>query len=373
MQIALLSLPMTWNYGGILQQFALQEVLTDMGHSTHILCRRQTRKNILIKSMVKLKWLAIPAMAKNLDLKKYPLFAVEHFKSNHLRNMTTPLYSNTDLINYVEKNLIDAVVVGSDQVWNKWAVPDLFNYYLDFCENKSDLIRIAYAPSFSKPEWDYTDSERVRCSELLQKFNAISTREHIGVAHCRDQLKVDAKLLPDPTLLLTAEQYIEKIGLDKIDGKDLHNYIFSYILDPDLKKSSSIIEACQYFNAGVISFPSSFNDNANNKKNATHDQTVENWINMIRHSRFVITDSFHGMIFAIIFNKPFIAFPNIKRGFERFSTIGVELNVSGNFIFDKDDLNKKFQIDLDWTTINKKIFLWASLGKSFLINTLNQK
>lgn len=370
--IGLLSLPMTWNYGGILQQYALQEVLGQMGHKTHILCRRQTR-NAAKEAVVALKWAVIPALAHFLPLDRFPLFAVESFKRKHLKNQSPPCFSGDALLQYVDQNGINAIVVGSDQVWNKWAVPDLFNYYLDFCEQRSDLIRATYAPSFSKPEWDYTPEESARCAALLKKFDAISTREHIGVQHCREHFGVEAHLVPDPTLLLDASHYARIFEHEPHHQGNGQKYVFSYLLDAAPEKVDAVRSVSQQLNAKVVHFAKDPGTEKSSGLSSQANNSVENWLGKMADAEFVVTDSFHGTVFAILFNKPFICFPNIKRGFERFTTLDIELGIGQRFALPGRESRNILMMDMDWDAINGRRDQWAQAGRSFLGRALNRE
>lgn len=370
--IGLLSLPMTWNYGGILQQYALQEVLGQLGHTTHILCRRQTR-NAALEAVVALKWAVIPALGQFLPVDRYPLLAVESFKRKHLKNPSPPCFSGEALLKYVDRNGIDALVVGSDQVWNKGTVPDLFNYYLDFCEQRPDLIRLAYAPSFSKPEWDYTPEESTRCGALLKKFDAVSTREHIGVQHCREHFGVEAQLVPDPTLLLDASHYARIFENEPRHQGGGQKYVYSYLLDTAPEKVDAVRSVSQQLNAKVIHFAKDPSTDQPGAASSQTDHSVENWLGKMADAEFVVTDSFHGTVFALLFNKPFICFPNVQRGFERFTTLDIELGIGQRFALAGREARDILKMDMDWEAINGRRNQWASAGRSFLERALNKE
>jgi len=363
---------MTWNYGGILQQYALQEVLGQMGHNTHILCRRQKR-NPALEAVVALKWAAIPALGQYLPLNRFPLFAVESFKRKHLKNQSPPCFSGGALLQYIDQQGINALVVGSDQVWNKATVPDLFNYYLDFCEQSPDLIRAAYAPSFSKPEWDYTPEENTRCAALLKKFDAVSTREHIGVQHCREHFGVDAQLVPDPTLLLDASHYARIFEHESRLQGGGQKYVYSYLLDTAPERVDAVRAISQHLNAKVVHFARDPRDEKPGILSAQPDSSVENWLGKMADAEFVVTDSFHGTVFALLFNKPFVCFPNIQRGFERFTTLDIELGIGQRFALPGRQALDILKMDMDWDTINGRRNQWASVGRSFLARAMNKE
>ena len=207
MKIGLLSLPLNWNYGGILQQYALKETLQGMGHVVTIFSRRMDRDGMLRRAPVCFKWKTLSYLAYIPFLRFLPLIGVQDFKRRHLTNLTGEIFDDATARKLSVDLALKAFVVGSDQVWNRTATPKLYNYYLDFTHEIPDVRRIAYAASFGKSEWDYSEAETKMCAELAQSFDAISVREDSGVTLCREKLGVAAVHMPDPTLLLKKEQY----------------------------------------------------------------------------------------------------------------------------------------------------------------------
>ena len=86
--------------------------------------------------------------------------------------------------NALNPNDFDAFIVGSDQVWRRLYMPDIYREYLSFAEGWN-VRRISYAASFGTEEWEYSPLETTECRRLLQKFDAVSVREASGVSLCK--------------------------------------------------------------------------------------------------------------------------------------------------------------------------------------------
>lgn len=368
MKIGILSLPMTWNYGGILQYYALQELFKSLGYETTIICHRKKRNNIIIQNLVKFKWYLIPKISNYGLLKGNPLIDVESFKAKYLDNQSKPLFNSNDLQNYVATNHIKLMVVGSDQVWNKWAIPDLYSFYLNFCENINNLKRIAFSASFAKMEFDYTNDEVKRCKELLMKFDLISVRESIGVEHCKNYFGLDAELFPDPTLFFNNDFYTTKIIEPYKKKFSNENYLFTYILDINDEKLNIINQVSKEINVDVKSLPKYQSKLIFGKSY----NSVEEWLLSIKNSKFVLTDSYHGMLFSIIFKKDFYVFVNKKRGAERFYTVAKKLGLENRLL---ESANEYIDIHLkiDWKSVHTHLDTWVEFSKEKLKGVLNAK
>src|SRR5690606_30989510 len=148
----------------------------------------------------------------------------------------SPLIENTtDLKKHFNKNDFDAVIVGSDQTWRPKYSPNIYNYYLDFLKDNNQIKKLAYASSFGTAEWEYTEEQTKIVKQLVKQFHAISVREAAGVDLWREKLGIEAVHLLDPTLLLTAEDYSERINQPKANKE-----LFTYVLDESKEKQDFI-------------------------------------------------------------------------------------------------------------------------------------
>lgn len=254
----------------------------------------------------------------------------------------------------------DAIVVGSDQVWRieNTKGADL-NFFLDFIKNPS-IKRNSYAASFGKDTWQGTASETEKVRTLLAKFNSITVREDSGVSLCKDIFGVEATNVLDPTMLLEATDYNTILSAPK--HKD---QITTYILDSTEAKTSTIQVLSDKYNFSVVSlFP---------KKRITYYRSVYNWLENIRDAKCVVVDSFHGMVFSIIFRKNFVVLANSKRGLTRFtsllSQLGLEDRLTHDFDFARVDLILAKSID--YSKVETKLNNMREFSLSILKNSLS--
>ena len=335
MRIGILTQHFWKNYGGILQNWALQQVLTKLGHEPitfeHDTC--YSRKRWLMRTTKQ--------VLQNKSIKKLPEYPykgrVGHkpfidFIIKHINSL--PVHDFTK--NLETEYRIDAFIVGSDQVWRPaFNLGRLYNMYLDFVSDS--VKKIAYAASFGVSEWEYNNSQTKRCKELVQRFNEVSVREDSGISLCKNHLDVDAQLVLDPTLLLERSDY-EKISINIPKEKP---YVFVYALylndeitelasqkSKELKIGIKILQAGNYLNK---------------------EDSIEEWVASFRDAAYIVTDSFHGMAFSIIFNKPFLIVKNESGGNARYYSLLKQLGLENPIINDGTNLPMG---DIDWHKVN---------------------
>ena len=228
MKIGILTHPLGANYGGILQAYALSYALKKLGHSATIL--RRDHDMPLHKRVIKQLMIAI--RHPRYDSPKYS--ELRRFVCQNL-NETGILYSSKQLSQYVKKENLNAVIVGSDQVWRTdFALSYGYNYFLDFVP--ADVRRLSYAASFGLSQWKYDKEKASRIQQLLSNFNAISVREDEGVQLCKDNIGVTAEHVLDPTMLLQADDYTSITSPRLIEN----DYVFVYWLGSEDDKNKAI-------------------------------------------------------------------------------------------------------------------------------------
>ena len=361
MKVYILSLPLNWNYGGILQQFALQKFLNDMGLSVKLLSRRKSR-NFLLRALVSFKWgILLPMLSKIRCFRESnPTLCVERFKRNHLKSSRNS-FSGRDL--KLQVSDADLCIVGSDQVWNPEACPCLENYFFDFIKKDSKIKKIAYAASFGKDSFDIGKNKISKIASFIRDFDAISLREDSGVSILAKTFNIsNAKVLPDPVLLLEPELYSDIIGSKECKK----NQVFAYILDQSEEKRNFIESVAKSLNLEVIYFlPFKGLAQSENCYSYEKDCTIENFLSGFRDSAFVITDSFHGTLFSLIFNVPFLSFRNKERGSTRFENILNKVQLLDRLISPFDDI-ELYNNQINWDEVNHVLYTQRELGKKFI-------
>jgi hypothetical protein len=364
MKIGLLSLPLNWNYGGMLQQYALKEILSDLGGDVVVFSRRMDRIGIYRRAPVFFKWKMLSLLAYLPFLRSFPLIGVQEFKRRNLPSLTRDIFDDKTLRSLSNQMSIEAFVVGSDQVWNREAAPKLTNYFLDFTRGMSNLRRIAYAASFGKDGWNYLSGETEACSQLARHFDAISVREDSGVGLCREHFGVDAVHLLDPTLLLDRGDYQKIIERSRV--RRYQNSLLTYILDESDYKHELIQGVSEHMGLEVVSLMP--RGKLESLKRGLRGQyaTVEQWLCGFYSADYVVTDSFHGTLFSVIFNKPFIAIANEERGVARFQSFLEMIGLEDRLVFVGSEWASIIEQPINWDEVNRKISVQRKKAFEFL-------
>lgn len=336
MKIGILTHPLNFNYGGILQNYALQTVLKNMGHEVVTLYTEQktpAKKQIVLfsKYFVKniLRWKGsnyrpLTSKQKNVIKKNTSFFVEKHI------NTTKPLewvYSGLN-----DELQLDAYIVGSDQVWRPDFVHNIYDMFFKFLHN-DNVKKFSYAASFGVNTWEYSNEQQLICTELIKKFDGISVREKSGVELCKKHFNVDALHLLDPTLLLSADDYRRLLP----GNNNNNNQLTVYILDITTEKREIINYISKKLNLAVTYVGNEFSDKQNVHYTERIAPPVESWLEGFENADFVLTDSFHGTAFSIIFNKPFISIANPTRGIERFTSLLNLFNLGDRLMIPKPE------------------------------------
>lgn len=369
MRIGILTQPLRTNYGGLLQAFALQTVLTRLGHEAMILNRCYTNApDSLVTRMLRIKNILIGRDVVCKDENK--ISKAEEKISKFIQNrykLTDSIYTTEDLKKCVEKEKLNAIVVGSDQVWRPRYSPNIFNYFLDFLDSKA-VKRYSYAASFGVDLWEYNQDETERCSRLAQLFDGITVRESSAVELCKENLGVKAEHVLDPTLLLSAQDYMDLISTDieKSSGE-----LFTYILDSGAEKDTIIEMIANATNHKPFACMPKLKLTYKNARKNLEDckiPAVEQWIQSFVDANMVVTDSFHGTVFSIIFNKPFWVVANPKRGNTRMESLLAVFDLKDRMVTEENIANKDLNAPIDWEKVNSIKKDWQKKSMEFLKN-----
>lgn len=309
MRIGILTQPLYNNYGGILQNYALQSVLKRMGHESITLdCIHQNSKLRWFLSVAK----SVVLWPRKNHRRPFPRFPKPRVRNKIFNdfvesNLTTTHFMTRYPRGLVRRYHLDAIIVGSDQVWRPTYNPHIEDSFLAFAQHDK-IRRVAYAASFGVDKWEFTPNQTKRCKALAKRFDAISVREYSGVELCEKYLGVTAQHVVDPTLLLLKEDY-EKLLDDNRPA--YHPYLAAYILDPNEENRRIVYEEAEKKKLEVKFFSAG--------KDAK--LSIGEWLAIFHDASFVVTDSFHGTVFSIIFGKEFICLTNKGRGNSRFDSL----------------------------------------------------
>lgn len=352
MKIGILTLPLHTNYGGILQAYALQTMLERLGHAPHVINLDRTPKSyssyyvfkgsvrLVLSSLKRLKLYPTYNIRK-LEQKQYEQFLV---KSEFTRFFIDKYIHNYWVRNYtsdIDRGDFDAIIVGSDQIWNhnrSQAIGGVQFAFLPFLKN-NNVILLSYAASFGKDNWEYTEEETEIARKNIKKFAAVSVRESSGVKLCQEKLDVKAVQHIDPTMLLTAEDYINELAL-KSEEKSPGNLLV-YLIDSSVEKDSIVDYIEETLSLKKFIVNSKAEDfQSNNNINDCIQPPVEKWLRGFMDAEFVITDSFHACVFSILFRKPFVVVGNKERGIARISSLMEMFDIKGRLVSNISDAQK---------------------------------
>ncbi len=394
MKVAIFTLPLVNNYGGILQAYALQRALESYGFEAPVLNLKIRQRGLFSRDYLKflLAKLIYFKKYKNAEFSTLRYYAdTQRFVAQNIKT-TREIYSPAALKRLFEQEKFGACVLGSDQVFNP--------PYFDAFENDFSLgfapqscIKIAYAASFGGESFKGARDLELHKANLA-KFKAISVRERNATALCESVFGISgAAFVLDPTLLAgreVFEKFISPAGAassvkpgaaQNLNGTaaDIADtafsaqdacenavcatnaaqkgQIFAYILDQNERKSEILKSVSEREGLSVREV----NDKANRV-------SIEEWLSLIASAQLVITDSFHGCAFSILFNKPFFAFINENRGSSRFYSLFESFELQDRVIKSASDVALSKQVD--WARVNEILSRRRETSREFLISNL---
>ena len=372
MKIAIVTLPLHTNYGGLLQAYALKTALESMGHEAKVLDR-------------KVKMPLPPCLKAPFIYAKRALKGVEVFRERRYRKEYPVVSENTSrfIDKYIDPRIIgdykelredeyDALIVGSDQVWRPLYFGKIEDAYLAFAKDW-DIIRVAYAASFGTDKLEYEYFQLEECARLLEAFNGVSVREDVGVQMCSEWFDCEkAVQVLDPVMLLDRKVY--ETMASSVESRSARGKIATYILDQSPEKCAAVEFMSKTSGFEVCDLSVKPND----KSIPLAERVVppvENWLAGFIDADFVITDSFHGCVLSILFHKRFMAVGNSRRGMSRIQSLlgmfGLDMRLVHGI--DPEDDGEYFMSEPDWAAVDAVLenerakslaFLKDSLAKS---------
>ena len=373
MKIAIITQPLLRNYGGILQAYALQHHLQNLGHNVQIIdyqgnatpqCRNYLSiiKNALLKYVLRKNIVSI--YPYSMDKKREATLGQNILPFIHRNIQRTNTVRDFRTLNSMG---FEAFVVGSDQVWrplyNKYYLNEMF---LTFAKDTT-VKRIAYSASFGVSEWEFNDDQTKMAKSALAKFDAVSVRESAAVKMCQQYLNTTAQHVIDPTLLLPKDHYIQLINQEKENSSS--GSLFTYIFTHSIEKEKIIKEVASTL--GLMPFDIHTNTIYNETYHAHIPISVSGWLKAFHEAKFIITDSFHGVVFSIIFNKPFFVIPHEERGAARFDSLLQLFGLEERLINEKSTIfADKINRPIDWENVNKTLQQEREKATLFLTQVL---
>ena len=354
MRIAIITLPLHGNYGGILQNYALQTVLKRMGHKVETIVQpwqlhlpvwrmplaygKRIVKKYLLRRRARLFYEGWYNRTQPMLLKN-----MRRFVSGHIATREVKHFSD------IREGEYDAFVVGSDQIWRPiYSYKPITLAYLDFAKDWNNVRRVAYAASFGTDAWEYTPEQTEQCAALARLFDGVSVREEAAVKTCRERLHCEALHVLDPTMLLKAEDYVSLF-----EGQSLE-----IIREVAGRHHYEVYRANSRYEDGFASLEERV------------QPPVEQWLKDFHDARFVITDSFHATVFSILFGKPFVVIGNANRGLSRIHSLLRMFGLEEHLVHSVADLNLDRDYAPDAGRVNEVLEARRREAMAFLKNNL---
>ena len=298
MKVGILTFPNSISYGATLQMYATYHTVNRLGYEAEVI----NYHNAYMKAekhfaQSKLS-IAKSQFRKIMHHRLYRVF--RDFENKKMISFPHSAFQDRDCLREVGQRY-GAVICGSDQVWNPDITDGDLSFFLDFCGEKTR--RIAYAPSFGVEELP-EDFKHAVATEL-SAFHAVSVREESGRKLVKDMLGREVPIVLDPTMLLNAEDWSK---MEKTHRKASGDYIFYYTI----KRSDSLMKFCRELSKKtgmkIVVAGGNFLKNLKNRDPMVEyavDISPQEWLYLLHHANYVVTNSFHGTAFSINFRKDF--------------------------------------------------------------------
>lgn len=358
---AILTLPGYYNYGNVIQRYALQAFLKNNGLNFISYIHSKVKNQRTIYKHPTIVYAKAPLrFVKRALRQQKPYWYFAPLSERHKE-----IKQEINLVNFVNKYIkvkefnehdqYDTYIVGSDQVWRKWRNDrEMLGYYfLNFLKGRK-ANRIAYAASFGKDKINEVMSENdvEYVQPYVEEFDAISVREKSAIAMIKKAWGVDGVVnVLDPTLLLEQSAYSRLINKNKEVKAQEIPPLFSYVLDETPEVAQFVDRAKGVYGEDIVKI------GAHSGAGDEALPPVELWLKGFRDARLVITNSFHGMMFSIINNTDFIIIGRKDGGLSRIKDFMSEFGIEGRLI--EEEALEAFDFTalkpLNWESINQKL------------------
>ena len=357
------------NFGSVLQTYALQEFVKSLYAEAGKDClynvinyRTEFQKSFysIYKSVKNPKNIIKNAVAfKHRSALKVKSQKFEDFLSNHT-NLTDEVSKADELEKFA--SAFDFYISGSDQIWNVRAADFESAYYLNFVKSGKKL---SYAASFGPLKIDWNTYNKEKYSLLLSQYSAISVRETGSANNVKELIGKDCEINVDPTFLLTKEQW------QKIQTNENYNagkYILLYCLEPSKKQLSMAKEISKKLNLPILVTRYNNKNDMINGFVKKYDCGPLDFLSYVDNAALVLSSSFHGTAFSMIYNKPFYVFGGMKDS--RISSILKIANIEDRSIESFGDVERVSLDTVDFSVVNEIICNEREKSKNYLQNAL---
>ena len=342
--IGLLTFQNTTNYGSMLQAFALYYCIKNYEPSCELInyhCPTIEERELPLSlkkctSLKKfIKWILCYRFSR-LKYNKFQNFFYTHFE-NISKEYTASNIEDT-------ANKYQTFIVGSDIIWGLDITGGDYTYFFDFLKSKS-ISRYAYAASFGHEDLPFPVKDQEKMSRYIGNFNGISVRESSGVKIVKQLTVQTAEFVLDPTLLLDRNQWRKLLHFHTPIKKRYILVYFAYNAKKtfDLVKKLAKKEHCKilYIHNSTLNYPGVIN---------IKSASIEEFLNLIYNAAYIVSGSYHGVVFSVNFNKQFFY---INEKYTARITSFIELLEIKNRSLSIEHIEKLHPID--YKSVNEKV------------------
>jgi hypothetical protein len=340
MKVTILTFHTPPNYGALMQTYALQEVFKRIGYNVEIMDYRHYKINY--------------SFADKIYNRRF-----DHFRKYYLNIGKKTMYNYEDA---KDDNFdSDLYVVGSDQVWNPFITGDSkYIYFFNFLPINKQMI--SYAASFGVTEWRFDNDETQNIKRLLARFSLVTVREESGVKLCNEQLGVSADCVLDPTLLLgDFDSLVSSNSLRE------NNHIVAFLFNhnPEVYNMLRGLKAQYKVPVKLLNWLRPVRGLSN-----IVYPGIKTWIKSIAEAQLIITDSFHGMCFSILYQRQFIVLIAHKDRVTRIENVLKLLGLKDRLFYSYSEVleDSRWKQKINYQDVNSILKLERNRVMDLLIN-----
>lgn len=357
-KVGILTFHYAINYGAVLQAYALTKACEKLGCDVEIInyyTRGHERANSIVndtkRGVIKSIVYSLLVAPHYFQLRRKG--AKFHEFQNSMLRLSRRYDNSADLISNMPSK--DIYITGSDQVFNPVSSDNIKVYYLAF-KKKEDSRKVAYAPSFGISVFDESLEQKV--GTLLKDFDSLSCRENDGATFLTHVTGKEVKTVLDPVFLLSSAEW-SSIETPYNNSLKKDGYIFVY----DLNGRDNLIllakKLQQKVNLPIVCLTTKkYYVSKYHVEKTIIDAGPSEFLSLLHNAAYIMTDSFHGVAFSIIFKRPFLAYNALPKASQRIKSLLGNLNLEGHLIE-----NPQTNDESIWKTINRELDYESELNE----------
>ena len=367
-KIGIITFHNAYNYGAVLQTYALQEKVKELGYDVFVINYRNkqiTRQYRLIKYSRKNPMKCIKMLYDSV--KSYSVNKLRYDKFSYFINEKLNLTNSYNSVKNLKKNYpkFDCYITGSDQVWNMKIAGGLSDAYtLNFGDDK--INRISYAASIGRSS--IGEKSKSIYKNKLSKINYISVREEDAKKELEKIVNKKIEVVLDPTLLLSDDEWDKKLD---INNKIREKYILAYVVETSEEYKKILNYLSKKTGLRIIHFGKE--KAYDNVLKSEYTSNPLEFVNLIKGAEYVVTTSFHATAFSIIYNKKFFVIPPSKTK-SRITNLLQKLGIEDRIFYKLQDFeNINYDYETDFGQVKRKLEAQKEKSIKFLKEAIDNK